>query len=127
VAPNVKLPLYVWDAQPFVQAYEAAIAAFTRAESITFAAPRDSSAALTVTGAGKVAVALPAIDVAAERARLGKESGLLAEQISKAKSKLGNASFVDRAPAAVVDQEKKRLADFEAKLRELEEQLKKLA
>ncbi len=39
----------------------------------------------------------------------------LAGEMEKAKAKLGNASFVERAPPAVVDQERKRLADFEAK------------
>ena len=44
----------------------------------------------------------------------------------RANAKLGNASFVERAPAAVVEQEKKRLADFTAKLAELRAQLARL-
>ena len=43
------------------------------------------------------------IDVAAERVRLDKEIARLEGEITKANGKLSNASFVERAPAAVVD------------------------
>jgi valyl-tRNA synthetase len=66
------------------------------------------------------------IDVAAERTRLGKEIARLEIEISKARSKLGNASFVERAPAKVVEQEKQRLAGFEATVDKLKQQLGKL-
>src|SRR3546814_212085 len=45
------------------------------------------------------------IDVEAERLRLGKEIERLEREIAKAQGKLSNASFVERAPAAVVEQE----------------------
>jgi valyl-tRNA synthetase len=66
------------------------------------------------------------IDVAAESARLSKEIERLQVEISKAKAKLGNESFVARAPAAVVDQEKQRLADFELLLQKVTQQLNQL-
>ncbi|MBU0687859.1 MAG: valine--tRNA ligase [Gammaproteobacteria bacterium] len=66
------------------------------------------------------------IDVAAERERLDKEITRLSNEITKANAKLGNESFVARAPAAVVEQEKKRLGDFEATLVQLQAQRKKL-
>jgi valyl-tRNA synthetase len=67
------------------------------------------------------------IDPAKERERLSKEISRLEGEIVKAKAKLANASFVDRAPAAVVEQERARLAGFEATLARLRPQLDKLA
>ncbi len=66
------------------------------------------------------------IDRDAEIARLDKEITRLSGEITKANGKLSNASFVDRAPAAVVDQEKKRRADFEATLEKVKAQRAKL-
>ena len=66
------------------------------------------------------------VDPAAERQRLSKESARLEGEIVKAKAKLGNASFVERAPAQVVEQERARLAGFESALTKLKEQLGKL-
>ena len=67
------------------------------------------------------------LDVAAERERLGKEIARLESEIPKAHAKLGNASFVDRAPAKIVEQERARQAGFEATLGKLQQQLDKLS
>jgi len=50
----------------------------------------------------------------------------LEAEIRKAESKLGNAGFVERAPPAVVAQEKERLAGFGATLAKVREQLGRL-
>jgi len=67
------------------------------------------------------------IDVAAERVRLDKEIDRLTNEVAKTQAKLGNESFVARAPAAVVEQEKKRMEDFGATLVQLQAQRKKLS
>ena len=66
------------------------------------------------------------IDVAAERERLSKEVARLQGEIGKCNGKLGNKAFVERAPAAVVEQERKRLTDFTALLEKVQAQLAKL-
>lgn len=66
------------------------------------------------------------IDVAVEKERLGKEIARLEGEITKANGKLNNESFVARAPANVVEQEKARVAEFGANLEKLQSQLAKL-
>ncbi|HEY7331274.1 MAG TPA: valine--tRNA ligase [Gemmataceae bacterium] len=66
------------------------------------------------------------IDLAAERARLQK---LLAEKIKHlraAQAKLSNANFVERAPADVVQQQRDLVADLQAQIKAIEENLREL-
>ena len=67
------------------------------------------------------------VDVDAERTRISKELDKITKEITKSNAKLSNASFVDRAPAAVVDQERARLAEWESKKAQLETMLQALA
>ena len=77
-----------------------------------------------VTPLGEVYMPLEGlIDVAAERVRLTKEIERIQLEVRKCEGKLGNASFVERAPAEVVAQEKARLDDWHAKLQQLGEML----
>lgn len=66
------------------------------------------------------------IDVEAEKARLSKEITRLEGEITKANAKLGNESFVARAPAAVVEQEKQRVTEFTATLERVKAQFARL-
>ena len=84
-----------------------------------------ANAPVLVQGASRLALKVE-IDVAAERTRLGKEIDRLEKEVVKANAKLGNESFVARAPAAVVEQEKQRVADFGQTLERLRQQLSRL-
>jgi valyl-tRNA synthetase len=86
----------------------------------------DSSAPVAVVGSARIMLHKE-VDPAVERERLSKESARLEGEIVKARAKLGNASFVERAPAKVVEQERERLAGFQTTLAKLKEQLAKLA
>jgi valyl-tRNA synthetase len=66
------------------------------------------------------------VDPEVERERLGKEIARLAAQIAQTESKLSNESFVQRAPAKVVEEFRVRLAEFRATVTKLKEQQEKL-
>ena len=66
------------------------------------------------------------IDVAAERERLDKEIARLQNELAKVAGKLANPGFVDRAPTAVVAQERTRMAEFGATLAQFQAQRSKL-
>ncbi|WDK32399.1 valine--tRNA ligase [Xanthomonas campestris] len=66
------------------------------------------------------------VDMDAERTRLDKEIKRVESEIGKCNGKLGNATFVQNAPAAVVEQERARLNDWTTQLTGLGEQRAKL-
>ena len=108
------------------QASLSAIDALARPAAIDVVdALSDANAPVAVVGPHRAMIRIE-IDVAAETARLEKEIARLEGEIAKCRGKLDNASFVERAPAKVVEQERARLAGFESTLRQLNEQLERL-
>ncbi len=85
----------------------------------------DVYAPVALTSSGKWMLDIK-IDVEAERARINKEIARLDNEVVKAETMLGKPSFVDKAPANVVDEMRKRMADFKAKVVELRMQLDRL-
>jgi valyl-tRNA synthetase len=92
----------------------------------SYEAPKGTPATLTPIGEAYLPLD-GLIDVEAERTRLTREIERIKLEVKKCEGKLGNASFVDRAPPEVVVQEKERLADWNAKLIQLGEMLSALA
>jgi valyl-tRNA synthetase len=78
---------------------------------------------------GGVSVALDtrgAIDIAAERARLEKDRAAAEKEAAQCRAKLGNPSFVDKAPAPVVAKIRERLDAAEVELARIAAQLEHL-
>jgi valyl-tRNA synthetase len=79
---------------------------------------------------GEATYALPVgdvIDLDAERKRLGREIEKLSGEAGKLKAKLGNAAFLERAPEAVVEEQRERLAEAEATAARLAAALARIA
>jgi valyl-tRNA synthetase len=71
---------------------------------------------VAVTPLGEIFLAIATADRARERERLDKEIERIENELRTAENKLKNQSFVDRAPAAVVDEHRKRLKNLSAQL-----------
>ncbi|HEX7402816.1 MAG TPA: class I tRNA ligase family protein, partial [Usitatibacter sp.] len=126
LSPAAKVPLYVADHHASLVAYQAQIAAIARLSEVRFVATLpDKDSPVSITAGAKLMLHVE-IDRDAERARLTKETGRLEGEIAKAAAMLGNASFVERAPPAVVEQKKKELAEHETRLADVRAQLAKL-
>ncbi len=100
-----------------------------RVESISVLADGEEPPSSATALLGELQLLVPmkgVIDVDAERARLQKQMQKIQIEIQKANGKLGNDKFVNNAPAAVVSQERERLADFERQLKQFDEQFARL-
>ena len=86
-------------------------------------APKNSATQV----AGDVEVFLgDVLDPERERARLEKDRDKLSQQLEGGKKKLANEKFVSRAPAEVVETERKRVADLESQLASITKNLQAL-
>jgi valyl-tRNA synthetase len=127
LSPAQKVPLFIESAETAqAQSFAPYLQALAKLSEVqVVAALPESPAPVSVAGSAKLMLKVE-IDVAAERERLAKEIARLEGEIGKANAKLSNESFVARAPAQVVAQEKERLAGFGATLTKLREQFDKL-
>ena len=127
VSPALRMPLLVAGGGIEISEFAAILQALGKLSEVQIVSdmPADAMAPVAVVGETRLMLKVE-IDVAAERVRLAKEIEKLEKQISIAQGKLSNEGFVARAPAAVIDQEKQRVADFTATLEQLKPQLAKL-
>ncbi len=135
VSPATKLPLYVLaqsaaettfmtQAAPVLQALAklSEVKVFDDEASWQAAA---QAAPVAMVGEARICLHMQ-IDVAAEKVRLAKEVARLEGEISKANNNLGNEAFVAKAPPVVIEQARKRVADFVSTLAKVQDQLARL-
>jgi valyl-tRNA synthetase len=119
VPQGARLPLTVTAAAPDtlarLQRYDALLTTLGRLGEVTLADAPGKGFAPFVIGEATFALNVAAsIDVAAERARLGKEVASLASDIERASKKLGNADYIARAPEHVVEETRGKLVEAQA-------------
>ncbi len=127
LSPAVRVPLLLQGEKTLLADLAPYLKALCKlsAVEIVAALPDAAQAPIAIVGETRLMLQVQ-IDLAAEGERLDKEIARLRGEIGKARDKLANERFVARAPAAVVEQEKKRLADFIATLEKLEPQRQRL-
>ncbi len=135
VSPSTRLPLYAVASSAgetaFLEQWAPVLQALAKLSEVkVFKAEAQWAAAaqaapVAVVGEARLCLHME-VDVAAEKARLGKEAARLEGEIAQAKGKLSNEAFVAKAPPAVIEQENKRMADFTATLAKIQDQLARL-
>jgi valyl-tRNA synthetase len=127
LGPGEKVGLFVAGGTEFARRYEPFVKPLARLSHVSYAdsLPR-SEAPVKVVEQFQLMLDIK-VDVAAERGRIAKEITRLEGEIAKASARLANESFVARAPAQIVAQERERLAGFHATLEKLKPQLERLS
>ncbi|MEO7953643.1 MAG: class I tRNA ligase family protein, partial [Polaromonas sp.] len=131
VSPATRLPLFVLGDTAFMSTVAPVLKALAKLSEVkVFESEAEWTAAaqaapVAVVGEARVCLYME-VDVAAEKARLGKEATRLEGELVKVQAKLANETFVAKVPPAVLEQERKRLLDFTATLEKIREQLKRL-
>jgi valyl-tRNA synthetase len=126
LSPAQRVPLIVAGEAATIGELAPYISSLAKLSEVQIAAELPDDAAIAIAGSCRLMLKIE-IDVVAERERLNKEIARLQNEIAKTKIKLSNASFVDRAPAAVVEQERNRLAEFNSTLVQLQAQSLRLS
>ncbi|MDB5947208.1 MAG: valS [Ramlibacter sp.] len=131
VSPATRMPLYAVGDAVFMRQAAPVLQALAKLSEVKVFddeaawAAAAQAAPVAVVGGARLCLFME-IDVPAEKSRLGKEATRLDEQIGKATAKLSNAAFVAKAPPAVIEQERKRIAEFTATRDKLRDQLARL-
>jgi len=133
IAPGKQIPLRLAAGSESDRArivrFSAAIAFLARTEPPRWLEPDEAEPASAVAIVEQLRALIPLaglIDLDAEKKRIEKEVARTQAEIEKCQAKLGRESFVQSAPAAVVEQERSRLRDFTALLAGLNDQRGKL-
>jgi valyl-tRNA synthetase len=89
--------------------------------SLDAAYKAESGVPVAVTLLGEIFLPISGGDKQAERERLKKEIGKMQEDLRIVEVKLNNKSFVERAPADVVEEHRRRREDLDAQLSKLKQ------
>ncbi len=131
VPAGAKIPLHFIgggaDAAQRLKTHEDVLKRLARLSDIAAADAAPKGAVQVVHGDGVAALPVADfIDLDAEKARLAKEQAKAEKEIAAIDKKLGNKNFVERAPAAVVEEQKARRAGYAADLEKLNGALARL-
>ena len=126
IAPREALALEVLNANPFA-AFDAPMMKMANLSAVNVVSEKSSGSASFLVGTTEFAVPLGnLIDLDAERKKLEGELQRLEGFLVSVEKKLSNERFVQNAPAAVVEMERKKQADAQQKIASIRETLANL-
>lgn len=124
ISPKVALPLAINATNIDYSKYQESIVKLANIEELTFVKEKVSGAVSFLAGKDECYIALENnIDVDAEKERISKEIEYLKGFLSSVDKKLSNERFVQNAKPEIVENEKNKKADAEAKIQILQESL----
>ena len=134
IAPSKPLPVLLKNVsdndQRRLNENEQFLSALAKLESIQVLADNEEGPASATAVVGDLSVLIPMaglIDKEAELARLTKAIEKIEKDSQKVRGKLSNENFVAKAPAAVIDKEKAKLAEAESTLAKMRDQKEQIA
>jgi valyl-tRNA synthetase len=117
-------------AEEVMAAGEGYIKSLARVDDLAYGVSVERPAKAATQVAGDVEILLPLaglIDLDEEQKRLEKEIAKVKKDVAMFGKKLSNEAFLAKAPAAVLEKDRRKLADAEEKLTILQQSLDKLA
>lgn len=134
ISPGKPLPVMLENASESDQANLEATRHYlnflAKTESVTVLSATDEAPESAIALVGNMKVLIPLaglIDKEAELERLNKEIGKIEVDVKRTEGKLSNPNFVDKAPEAVVQKEKDKLAKAREALNNLQAQVSKIS
>ncbi|HEY3177463.1 MAG TPA: valine--tRNA ligase [Casimicrobiaceae bacterium] len=127
LSPAQKVPLFAMGDPSTLTSFAPYLSALAKLSKIEIVAELPATdAPVEIVGDYRLMLHIE-VDADAERERIDKERARVSGEVARAKAKLANEGFVGRAPAHVVEQERARLAGFEATLQKLDAQRARLS
>jgi valyl-tRNA synthetase len=126
----IEAQVYAGELKPAVTAYSEVIQILARARPVTFpdsreALKRENAVALVLKESEVVIPMASMVDLEAERNRRQKEIEETQAEVARLEARLKDKAFLSKAPAAVVDKERQRLATIKDKQKRLKQGLDK--
>jgi len=129
IAPSKPLPVLLQNGSIIDQSYLSNSSVYLqrlgRLESITWLSNDDTTPESAIALVGELKILIPIaglIDKDAELIRLDKEIQKIKNDLPRIQGKLSNPTFINKAPAEVIDKENAKLTDLLSNLHNLEQQ-----
>jgi valyl-tRNA synthetase len=127
----IEAQVYAGELKSAITAYSEVIQTLARARPVTFLDSREALrgkdiVALVLKESEVVIPMASMVDLEAERKRLEKEIEETQNEVARLEARLKDKAFLSKAPPAVVDKERQKLATGKDKLKRLKQSLNKL-